>query len=50
MYIGGTNSVSAPSIQFSNAGGGPLVNITYDGNVGIGTTSPDALLDIEHVG
>jgi hypothetical protein len=40
MYIGGTNSVSAPSIQFSNAGGGPLVNITYDGNVGIGTTSP----------
>jgi hypothetical protein len=48
MYIGGTNSVSAPSIQFSNAGGGPLVNITYDGNVGIGTTSPDAPLAIHN--
>ena len=43
MYIGGTNSVSAPSIQFSNAGGGPLVNITYDGNVGIGTDDPGAI-------
>jgi hypothetical protein len=45
MYIGGTNSVSAPSIQFSNAGGGPLVNITYDGNVGIGTTTPVYKID-----
>ena len=46
MYIGGTNSILAPSIQFSNAGGGPLVNITYDGNVGIGTATPAAKLQV----
>jgi len=44
MYMGATNSVSTPSIQFSNSGGTALATIDYSGNVGIGTTSPDVKL------
>ena len=43
MYIGATNSAT-PSMQFSNGGGGALVNIDWNGNVGIGTSSPPTKL------
>jgi hypothetical protein len=47
MYMGATNSVSTPSIQFSNSGGTALATIDYSGNVGIGTSSPGAKLDVQ---
>jgi hypothetical protein len=39
-YIGATNEAS-PSLVFSNVGGTENVRITSNGNVGIGTSSPD---------
>ena len=49
MYIGATNSVTS-SIQFSNGGGGNLVNIDWNGNVGIGTGGDptNAKLEVVH--
>ena len=46
MYMGATNSVSTPSIQFSNGGGAALATIDYNGNVGIGTSSPAYKLQV----
>ena len=46
MYIGATDSLLTPSLQFSAATGAPLMSLTYGGNVGIGTTSPTGKLDI----
>jgi hypothetical protein len=37
MYMGATDSVTAPSLRFSNSGGGHLMAISYTGGVGIGT-------------
>jgi len=45
MYIGATNSAT-PSMQFSNGGGSALVNIDWNGNVGVGTSSPAAKLAV----
>ena len=46
MYMGATNSVSTPSIQFSNSGGTALATIDHSGNVGIGTNTPTYRLHV----
>ena len=50
MYMGATNSVSTPSIQFSNGAGSALATIDYNGNVGIGTSAPGNKLDVSSSG
>ena len=40
--IGHTSS----DFQFKSATGGTIMHLNYDGNVGIGTTSPDRLLEV----
>ena len=44
-YIGASNSAT-PDLVFSQVGGSERVRFTNDGNVGIGTSSPTNLLDV----
>jgi hypothetical protein len=46
MYIGATTGLT-PNFQISAGTGAALVNVTYGGNLGIGTTSPSAKLQVE---
>jgi hypothetical protein len=45
-YFIGATDATTPDLQFSNSDGGEKVRITHAGNVGIGTTSPAAPLDV----
>jgi hypothetical protein len=46
VYFGATSSSSTPDAQISNAGGGALMTLQNNGNVGIGTTTPSTLLHV----
>jgi hypothetical protein len=48
-YIGATDSAT-PDLVFSNAAGTERMRIDNSGNVGIGTSSPDAKMNIEQSG
>jgi hypothetical protein len=46
VYFGAVSALSTPDAVISNAGGGTLMTLQNGGNVGIGTTSPAAKLDV----
>jgi hypothetical protein len=45
MYIGATDSLLTPSLQFSAATGAPLMHLTYVGNLGIGVVPESSYPD-----
>lgn len=46
VYFGANNSTATPDAVISNAGGSTLMTLQNGGSVGIGTTSPGAMLEV----
>lgn len=47
VYFGAASASATPDAVISGAGGSPLMTLQNDGDVGIGTTNPQARLDVD---